>query len=274
MLEESPALDDHFMQIHERLYMPAMHFMMILSLVGMVSALHSLWCRWDTFKLKSFSPAHAAFCFPTLSHSNAVQVYRGAVDTFSTIPPGSTFKQVLWTYWVTCLVIGTTVNLIFTYKFMVRLPEWTKVNITGEDEPPAPEETLMHEMLDETGTCDRFNQPFVSPAVLQANEAGALVRVRRGTADYRLHGAYVRSRHVASVGFDFPLDDAEFREERARLLDWVARNAPRTRNRTNSVPLVSSMTSSSGRGIYGSIPDNNNSHRRSNTLDPEGRSWV
>jgi hypothetical protein len=273
MLEENPALMDHFFQLHENLYLPAMNFMFILSLLGMASALHSLWSRWDAFKLKSFSPAHAAFCFPTLSHSNAVQVYRGAVNTFSDIPVGTTFKNSLWTYWAVCLVVGSIVNLIFTYKFLVRLPRWTKVNITGEDEPPAPEETMMHEMLDETGTRDRLNQPFVSPAVLQANEAGALVRVRRGTEDYRLHGAYVRTRHVASLGFDLTLDEAEFSEERARLLDWVARNAPRTRNRTNSVPLVSSMTTSSGRGIYGSIiPENN--HRRSNTLDPGGYSVV
>jgi hypothetical protein len=271
MLEESSDLMDHFFKLHEKWYLPVQHFMAILCFGGMVSALHSLAVRWDTFKSKPFSPAHAAFCFPTLSHANAIQVYRGAVDAFSTIAPSSTFKLSLWIYWVTCLVVGSIVNLIFTYKFLVRLPKWTKVNLAGEEEPPAPSETLMHEMIDESGTHDTFSQPFVSPAVLQANESGALVRVRRGTEDYRLHGAYVRTRQVPSLGFDLTLDAAEFREERATLLDWVAKNAPRTRNRTNSVPAMTSMTSSSGRGIYGSIPRD---HRRVNTLDHQGASWV
>lgn len=117
-------------------------------------------------------------------------------------------------------------NTLFTYKSIVRLPEWTKVNLIGDEEPPAPNDKLVHEMLDETGTRDHFNQPVVSPAVSQANEAGTLVQVRHGTEDYHRHGAYARTRHVASLGFDLTLDEAEFREERARLRSGTLAIAP------------------------------------------------
>jgi hypothetical protein len=244
-------------------YLPFQHFMMILSLVGLASALHGLISRWDTFRKKPFSPAHVAFCFPTLSHTNAVQAYRGAVNSFSSIPAGSPFKVVLYTYWVFFLVVGTILNIVFTYMYIRRLPEWTKLDTAGEEEPPDPKNTFVHEMLDGTGAHEMLDQPFMSPAVLQANEAGALVRVRRGTEDYRIHGPYVRTRKVTALGFDPTMDDDELRRERAELLDWVAKNAPRTRNRTMSNPLV---LSSMGRDeipgdVYGTFTGGGQ-HRR------------
>jgi hypothetical protein len=216
--------------------------------------------------LKEFSPAHLAFCFPTLSHTNAIQAYRAAVNSFSTIPATSSFHLVLYSYWVLCLVVGTVVNLIFTYKALVRLPKWTQISVSGEEEPPEPSETIMSEMLNDAH--EVFDQPFVSPAVLQANETGALVRVRRGTEDYRRHGPYVRTRQLTSLGFDPTLSADELREERSRLLDWVARNAPRTRNRTLSIPMMLKLKDHKGQGIYGTFDDEATSgrHRRSQTM--------
>jgi tellurite resistance protein TehA-like permease len=267
-LQESVAMQNSYHQILHEYYMPLQHFMMFLSLIGMASALHSLWSRWDKFRLIQFSPAHVAFCFPTLSHTNAIQAYRGAVDAFSTIPTGSMFKIVLFSYWFICLIVGTVVNLIFTYKFMIRLPQWTNVRVSGETEPPAPADTIMSLMLPDTR--EFMDGPFVSPAVLQANEAGALVRVRRGTEDYRIHGPYVRTRQVTALGFDPTLNDADLRQERSALLDWVARNPPRTRHRTLSIPMMMKLKNEKGEGIFygtfqeGESPDK--SHKRSMTL--------
>jgi hypothetical protein len=229
-------LEDHDWMV--QYYLPFQHFMMILSLVGLASAVHGLVSRWDAFRKKPFSPAHVAFCFPTLSHTNAVQAYRGAVNALSRSPPDSPFKVGLYWYWVAFLLGGTVLNLVFTYMYVRRLPQWTKLDRAGEDEPPAPEDTFVHEMLDGRGAHELFDQPFMSPAVLQANEAGALIRVRRGTEDFRIHGPYVRTRKVTALGFDPTMDDDELRRERAELLDWVAKNAPRTRNRTMSNPLI------------------------------------
>jgi hypothetical protein len=173
---------------------------------------------------KEFSPAHLAFCFPTLSHTNAVQAYRASINAFSTMSPSCPFRRFVYIYWIICLVVGTIVNFIFTCKAFVRLPKWTNISIAGEDEVPKPSNTIMSEML--LDAREIIDQPFVSPAVLQANETGSLIRVRRGTEDYRRHGPYVRTRHVASFGFDPTLSVDELREERARLLDWVARHAP------------------------------------------------
>ena len=111
-----------------------------------------------------------------------------------------------------------------------------------------------------------LDQPFVSPAVLQANETGTLVRLRRGTEDYRRHGPYVRTHHVTGLSFDPMLTEEELREERTRLLDWVARNAPRTRNQTLSIPAVFKLKNKDGQGIYGSLGNRNPGHRRNQTM--------
>jgi hypothetical protein len=255
----------HLMQTY---YLPFQHFMFTLCLVGMACSLYSLWVRWDGLKEKPFSPAHLAFCFPTLSHTNAIQAYRGCINSFSEIPRNSIFHLALYVYWIICLIGGSIVLLTFTFKAAERLPEWTNISTVGEVEPPNPSETIMSEMLHDAR--EIIHQPFVSPAVLQANETGILIRVKRGTEEYRLHGPYIRTRHVTSIGFDPTLSVDELRDERARLLDWVAKNAPRTRNRTLSIPSFMKLKDTLGRGIYGSIetydPFPVSKHKRSLTM--------
>eukprot|EP00549_Striatella_unipunctata_P025066 CAMPEP_0118673188 /NCGR_PEP_ID=MMETSP0800-20121206/182_1 /TAXON_ID=210618 ORGANISM="Striatella unipunctata, Strain CCMP2910" /NCGR_SAMPLE_ID=MMETSP0800 /ASSEMBLY_ACC=CAM_ASM_000638 /LENGTH=138 /DNA_ID=CAMNT_0006568221 /DNA_START=561 /DNA_END=977 /DNA_ORIENTATION=+ len=81
-----------------------------------------------------------------------------------------------------------------------------------------------------------MRQPFVSPAVLQANETGALVLVPRAGPDGR--GRYVRTRRITALGFEPTMNWYEMNVERDVLLDWVAQNPPRQRTRTLSVPGV------------------------------------
>ena len=71
--EEQPDVTN-FQHVHRMVYLPCMHVMCVLSLLGMAASIHSLYDRWADFKQKEFSPAHAAFCFPTLSHANSIQV--------------------------------------------------------------------------------------------------------------------------------------------------------------------------------------------------------
>ena len=77
-IEEQPDVTK-FQRVHREMYLPCMHVMCAFSLIGMAASIHSLWDRWADFKRKEFSPAHVAFCFPTLSHANSIQAYRGAV---------------------------------------------------------------------------------------------------------------------------------------------------------------------------------------------------
>jgi hypothetical protein len=277
LFETSPEFATRFDEIHRMLYLPVQHGMMILSLIGFASSLHCLWARWPQFSRKEFSPAHVAFIFPILSHTNAVQAYRAGVDSFSAMPVGSPFKVTLFTYWFTCLVVGTILNFIFTYKYVTRLPKWTKMDaVFSEDEerPPSPSHTIVHGMLEEDGARECLNQNFTSPAVLQANEAGALVRVRRGTEDYENYGPYIRTRQVTALGFDLTMTGEELRRERAELLDWVAKNAPRTRNRTLSIPHMTKLRGGNGDDIYGTFHSGETGesqeeepgrHQRSNT---------
>ncbi|CAB9507170.1 expressed unknown protein [Seminavis robusta] len=272
VIEADPSLMQHFELIHHDLYVPVMHGMMVFSLMGMASALHSLWTRWPTFKYKAFSPAHFAFIFPILSHTNAVQAYRSGVDTFAGIPIGSPFKIALFNYWFICLIAGTVANFIFTTKYVRRLPKWTKIDVSDEYDPPtSPSHTVVHEVMYESDAHESvLSQHFVSPAVLQANETGSLVRLQRGTEDWKKFGPYVRTRKVMSYGFDLTMTDAELRRERAELLHWVAVNAPRTRNRTLShneafQSLLSSVMEEGDTGRlvpYGSLSGGNANEER------------
>jgi hypothetical protein len=270
LLKASPELETHFDTLHRNIYLPVQHFMMILSLIGFASSLHCLYTRWPKFKLKEFSPAHVAFIFPILSHTNAVQAYRSGVDSFSSLPIGSPFNIALFSYWFTCLVVGTILNLVFTCKYVRRLPKWTKMDTVyfmeeyddknQDDEATAASgcETIVHQdLLHENdpgaSTGERLIQTFVSPAVLAANETGTLIRVRRGTQDYETHGPYIRTRHVTSLGFDLTMTQEELRHERAEMLDRVAKKAPRTRNKTLSIPTMMKLKGKDGSDIYGTF---------------------
>ena len=253
-MQKNPELKAHFLHFLQMYYLPLHHFLFACSLLGVFSAVHGVYARWEKFKEKPFSPAHAAFVSPTLAHANAIQAYRATIASLSNFPAGGWFCTGIYIYWCFCLFTGTAVNFIFTYKFLRRLPEWTKVDVEDEEAPPAPYETMTHEMLDDRGAHESmFRQTFVSPAVLEANEAGALIRVRRGTEDYRRYGPFIRTRRVTARGFDPSMNDDELREERAALLDWVAKHAPRKRNRTMSIPGVMHLRDRSGRGVYGTF---------------------
>ena len=234
-------------RLHRMLYLPAMHILFATAILGVISSVQSLVSRWDSFSRKPFSPAHAAFCFPTLAHTNAIQNYRSAILSFSMLQSNAIFMRVLDIYWMIFLFCGTIATVIITAKFFYRLPSWTRVDVEDEIEPPAPSETIMSEIILAGQT---LRQNFVSPAVLQANEAGALVRVpgREGET-----ARYARTRRVTALGFEPIMNLIELNEERDALLEWVAKNPPRQRKRTLSVPGITRNIGNFGsgnRGVY------------------------
>lgn len=252
--EEHPDVT-RFQRVHRIVYLPCMHGMAALSVLGFLASCHSLWRRWHDFRKKEFSPAHAAFCFPVLSHANALQAYRGAVISFSQIHPHSLQMKVLYVYWFIILVGGTIATLWITAKFLYCLPRWTNLDLSDEEEPPAPNETIIA-MQDMVTAGETMRQPFVSPAVLQANETGALVLARGGP-----EGAlrYIRTRRMPALGFEPTMNWSEMQEERGVLLDWVGEHPPRRRHRTLSVPGLDfgygSRLGTGNSGVYGSVGD-------------------
>lgn len=96
VFEESEIAKQLYYVQMQKYYLPFLHCMFALCLVGMVSSLHSLWMRWDILQQKEFSPAHLAFCFPTLSHTNAVQAYRASINAFSTMSPSCPFRRFVY----------------------------------------------------------------------------------------------------------------------------------------------------------------------------------
>jgi len=258
--EEHPDITQ-FQRVHRMLYLPAMHFLFVGSVIGVMSSVQSLIARWDTFSQKTFSPAHAAFCFPTLAHANAIQSYRGAILSFSELQTDATFMLVLNIYWIFILVSGSIVTIIITAKFCYMLPSWTKVDVEDEIEPPAPNETIMSEVILAGQT---LRQNFVSPAVLQANEAGALVRVPGREGE---RARYARTRRVTALGFEPIMNLIELNEERDALLEWVAKNPPRRRKRTLSVPGITTNIhfGTNNRGVYngnGGVSEVSSAQRR------------
>jgi hypothetical protein len=209
-------------------WLPMFHTVFFLCLIGALSSIYGLVSRWETFRKVEFSPAHAAFCFPILCHVNAVHSYWYIVDRFSTtyntVAP---LRMILCSYWMIVLVTGTITTLLVTAMYLHCLPKWTRPTEILEEEPLPllnPETVLSDVMC----SVDAAMESLVSPAVLQANEAGVLVRVRRDTEDNGC--AYVRTCQMTSIGFEPTLSPSEVMYEREELLKWVASHAPQPRH--------------------------------------------
>ena len=126
-------------------------------------------------------------------------------------------------------MVGTVLVFVMTWKFLIHLPKWCQIDVEDDEIPPEPEKTMISHLLQQGEGGDLMRQQFVSAAVLQANEAGALVRVLR---DGEMK--YVRSRRMPSMGFDPILNVSELLSERDRLLQRVAYIPPRDRTGTIS----------------------------------------
>ena len=116
--------------------------------------------------------------------------------------------------------------MILTWKFFAHLPGWCQIDVEDDEMPPEPEDTMLTQLLQKGQAGDAMNQDYVSAAVLQANESGALVRVLQ---DGRMK--YVRSRRMPSMGFDPIMNMSELMSERDRLLQHVTYAADPTRDR-------------------------------------------
>jgi len=220
---------DHFDYIHRKYYMPVLHVMFAFCMVSMVSSLYLLRIKWKSFRTKEFSPAHVSFCAPMVAHCNAMQAYRSSLQKFSTSPRGTTFELILYRYWTFSLICGTVLVFVMSTKFFMYLPGWCQINVENDEMPPEPEETIVTRLLEGGNAGDAMKQNFVSAAVLQANESGALVRVLQ---DGRMK--YVRSRRMPSMGFDPIMNVSELMSERERLLQHVTYKANPNRPRLNS----------------------------------------
>ena len=142
----------------------------------------------------------------------------------------------------------------------------TSPDLSNEEEPPAPYETLLSQQHMVTAG-DTLTQPFVSPAILQANETGALI-LSRSARDGTLR--YVRTRRIRALGFEPTMNWSEMQEEEEVLLEWVGKHPPRRRHRTLSVPGVDFNYGSSqpsfgtgNTGVYGSYSPIPSARKRS-----------
>jgi len=106
------------------------------------------------------------------------------------------------------------------------LPSWCQIDVEDDEMPPAPNETVVTQLLKNGEAGDEMKQNYVSAAVLQANESGALVRVLQ---DGKMK--YVRSRRMSSMGFDPIMNVSELMSERDRLLQHVTYAANPSRDR-------------------------------------------
>lgn len=246
--EEEPDINN-YQKVHRMLYLPYMHFLFGLCITGMLASVNSLRVRWNDFRNVRFSAAHASFCFPIVSHASAIQAYRAAIISFSDFPTDGLFRISLYCYWLTILIAGTAVTAVVSIWFFLKLPSWTHVDIKDELEPPPPNETAM-QLTDTISAGETLLQPYVSPAVLQVNETGALVLVRDVDGQ-----RYTRSRRVSAIGFEPLLSTEGMEIEREVLFDWIGKNPHRRRHRTLSVPGIDfNYESSSGlshSAVYG-----------------------
>lgn len=151
-----------------------------------------------------------------------------ALTSFSTLRPNHPYLIFVLSYWFFFLFCGSVLSLYVVTKYFSSLGKWVQPDLEDEEEPPAPNETLMSELISTTG--DEMRQVLISPAVLQANETGLLIKLK--------NDEYRRTRRIPALGFTPALNWSEMQRERELLLDYVAKNPPRQRQRTLSVPGV------------------------------------
>jgi hypothetical protein len=250
--EEHPDITK-FQHVHRTIYLPCMHGMAALALLGFLASCHCLWNRWHDFRSRPFSPAHAAFGFPVLVHASALQAYRGAIISFSEIHPRNWSMIGLEVYLFIVLIGGTLATIWITAKFICSLPKWIILDLAGDAEPPSTNATMIA-LRDIVTVGESMRQPFVSPAILQANEAGALVLSYN--KDPR-HGAlrYVRTRRLAALGFEPMMDWMEVEAERKVLFEWVAQHPPKQRHRLPGIDFKygSEEFGKDNIGVYDSV---------------------
>lgn len=195
-----------------------------------------------------------------MTHANAIQAYRSALNSFSTLDHSHPYRRFVNIYWFTFLFFGSALSIFVVTKYLYSLGKWVQPDLEDEEEPPAPNETLMSELISTTG--DEMRQVLISPAVLQANETGLLVKI---------HDEYKRTRRIPALGFTPALNWSEMQRERELLLDHVAKNPPRQRRRTLSVPGVDFSYGFNdihiGTGNQGVYEGTNNSRNRAGTID-------
>ena len=194
--EERPDIS-HFQMMQRSIYIPSMTCLFALCVIGMVSSVHGLVIRWKQITREEFSPAHAAYSFPLLMQAIAVQSYRSGLDFFAGPKVNSTLKMVIHFYWVLLVVTGTFVALTCITMYLVFLPKWTiDIGTKHGEEPPPPNETTMCEYVTYG---EALIQPYISPAILQANETGILIIARDSESN---NFYFVRTRKVPALGFE------------------------------------------------------------------------
>jgi hypothetical protein len=187
--------------------------------------------------------------------------------SFSGIPSRTWPFFILDAYWLVALIGGTIATFWICGKFLYHLPGWTAPDLMDEEEPPAPYDTLLSQK-DMVTIGDHLTQPYVSAAIIQANETGALVMVRN-----RRDGTtrFVRTRRVGALGFEPMMNWNEMQEEAEALLEWVGKHPPRRRHRTLSVPGIdfsygaAHPFGTSNTGVYGTMTSDQQ-HNRHMTL--------
>lgn len=128
--EENPDIN-RFQRLHRLYYLPFMTFLFFLCMLGAMASVHSLIVRWHDFRKLPFSPAHAAFCAPSLSHCNAVQAFRAAVLSFSGLSSKSLYLRVLFIYWLIVLIVSTFTTMCISTWFLFSLPKWTHFDLVS-----------------------------------------------------------------------------------------------------------------------------------------------
>lgn len=230
--EEHPDITN-YQKMHRRIYLPLLHSLLGFCLVGMAASIASLLSRWRDLHAQPFSPAYVAFCVSMMFHANAIQAYRAALNSFSTLTTSSPFRTALFSYWLSVLVTGTVLTVSILVGFLCSLPKWTHLDVQDEIEPPEPYETSMS-LTNMISAGETLIQPFVSPAILQANETGILYLSYDDQGSLR----YKRTRRFPSLGFEHKMNPTEFDREREYLQAWARKNPPRRRSRSLSVPGI------------------------------------
>jgi hypothetical protein len=168
-------------------------------MVSVVSVARAIVVRWDALRRHPFSPAHAAFCFPSVAHANAVaSFHKFLYDTRMPVivPPP---PQILYFYLVTVVAVASAITIVVVAMFFLKLKGWVDIDITGIEEVA---DTLSVRALIGAEENDELEELAVDTALLRAYENGTLVVARQGDEDGNARNLLVRTK-LSSPSYGF-----------------------------------------------------------------------
>jgi len=106
--------------------------LLALMMVSVASVSHATYRKYPKFKQSNFTPAHAAFCFPTCAHFAGISAFHGYLSTSHPGMVGGKFERCVFFYMAFTAVAATFVTGTIVFLYVRSLRSWVDIRLELE----------------------------------------------------------------------------------------------------------------------------------------------